>query len=666
MQTYKASILVVDDTLANLQLLMQTLSDSGYKVRMAPDGELALQSVRSNPPDLILLDIKMPGIDGYEVCRQLKLNPATHNIPIIFLSALDEPFDKVKAFECGGVDYINKPFQMSEVLARVKNQLTIGALQANLAVQNKNLKREVEERIEAEEQLQAANKQLQEAREIAEREARRAAAANQAKSDFLTSMSHELRTPLNTILGFADLLGEARELSQESQEMIDIIQRSGKHLLTLINDILSMSKIESGRTELHEDDFDLHLMLDDLHNMFLVKTHGKTVKLIFNRDRNLPHYVCGDQVKLRQVLINLIGNALKFTEIGSVTVRVESRQEVGEASGNGDRPACSTVYFAVEDTGCGIEPEEIESIFNPFSQASKGRQGQEGTGLGLSIAREFIHLMGGEIKVESEVDKGSRFGFEIPLRCLDSNLGRSSTISTVEKNQKIVGVMPGSPSYRILVVDDSRTNRQLLLKVIEPLGFQVREASDGEEALEIWEDWQPDLILMDVKMPKMNGKEATQRIRATPEGEKVKILGTTAIAFEEEKQEIQESGYNDIISKPLDKNLLYKKLAEYLNLEYCYEDFQKDNKNKRLQVRFTSSGKLDPNDALLLRSELANMPKAWRDRLYNAVTTLNENMVLNLIEELPECNFNCKDILGHLVTEIRLDLIFELLQDDIV
>lgn len=666
MQTYKASILVVDDTLANLQLLMQTLSDSGYKVRMAPDGELALQSVRSNPPDLILLDIKMPGIDGYEVCRQLKLNPATHKIPIIFLSALDEPFDKVKAFESGGVDYINKPFQMSEVLVRVKNQLTIGALQSNLAVQNRNLKREVEERIQAEEQLQAANKQLQEAREIAEREARRAAAANQAKSEFLASMSHELRTPLNTILGFADLLGEASELSRESQEMLDIIQQSGKHLLTLINDILSMSKIESGRTELHEDDFDFYLMLDDLHNMFSVKSHGKTVNLIFNRDRNLPHYVCGDQVKLRQVLINLIGNALKFTEIGSVTLRVESRQESTEVSGDGDRPASSRIYFAVEDTGCGIEPDELERIFDPFSQARQGRQGQEGTGLGLSIAREFIHLMGGEIKVESEVNKGSKFSFEIPLRSFDSGRELCLPISTAKKSKKVTGVMPGSPSYRILVVDDSRTNRQLLLKVIEPLDFQVREASDGEEALEIWKNWQPDLILMDVKMPNMNGKEATQRIRATPEGKKVKILGTTAIAFEEEQQEIQESGYDDILSKPLDKNLLYQKIAEYFSLEYRYETSPQQNLNHPLQVRFTSSGKLDPNHALLLRSELSKMPKPWRDRLYDAVTTLNEKMVLNLIEEMPECNLSCKDMLEDLVTEIRLDLIFELLQDEIL
>ncbi|HAJ61619.1 MAG TPA: hybrid sensor histidine kinase/response regulator, partial [Cyanobacteria bacterium UBA8543] len=313
LQTHKGDILVVDDTLNNLRLLSSILTERGYKVRNVLNGEMALTAVEAAAPDLILLDIKMPDMSGYEVCQHLKANVKTCEIPVIFISAVDDVLDKVRAFNVGGVDYITKPFQVEEVLARVEHQLTIRRLSQQLLAKNEQLQQEIQERKKAEEA---------------------AAAASQAKSEFLANMSHELRTPLNAIIGFTQVMSRDSLHSVEQREYLGIINRSGEHLLELINDVLELSKIEAGMISLDESSFDLYWLLDNLELMFQIKAEQKNLDLVFVVSADVPQYIKSDEKKLRGCLINLLGNAIKFTERGRVTLRV--RLGSGE-SGVGSR-----------------------------------------------------------------------------------------------------------------------------------------------------------------------------------------------------------------------------------------------------------------------------------------------------------------------------------------
>ena len=289
---YKGNILIVDDTPENLQVLSATLTDSGYKVRGVINGKMALRAARSAQPDLILLDIRMPDMNGYEVCEHLKSDASTLEIPVIFISASDEVLDKVKAFQVGGVDYVTKPFQVEEVLARVEHQLTIRRLQKQLLAQNQQLQEEIVERKKAEEA---------------------AAAASQAKTEFLANMSHELRTPLNAILGFTQVMMRDSMLSSDQTENLRIINRSGEHLLELINDVLELSKIESGVVSFDENSFDFYRLLDSLEEMFHIKAERKRLKMKLIVPPEIPQYIRTDEKKLRSCLINLLANAIKFT-----------------------------------------------------------------------------------------------------------------------------------------------------------------------------------------------------------------------------------------------------------------------------------------------------------------------------------------------------------------
>ncbi|MGD1911711.1 MAG: hybrid sensor histidine kinase/response regulator, partial [Rivularia sp. (in: cyanobacteria)] len=316
------NILIVDDSLEILQILSETLSQYGYRVQSVVSGSMALTAVKSAPPDLILLDIHMPQIDGYQVCRQLKASEITSDIPIIFLSGLHDVLEKIKAFQMGGADYITKPFQFQELLARVKHQITIQRLSRQLKKQNQQLEREIAQRRKAE---------------------LKAIAASQAKSNFLSNMSHELRTPLNTILGFVKLMREDSLFNSEQQENITIIHSSAKHLLELINDILEFSKIESGIISLDKISFDLYSLLDNIAEMFQIKVEQKNIKLNFILAPNVPQYIYTDAKKLRSCLSNLIGNAIaatamqwyKFNSQGIITLRVNFTQD--ETRGQGDK-----------------------------------------------------------------------------------------------------------------------------------------------------------------------------------------------------------------------------------------------------------------------------------------------------------------------------------------
>jgi signal transduction histidine kinase len=389
-QASKENILIVDDNLDNLKILSATLFEEGYMVQSVISGSMAFTVAQLAPPDLILLDILMPNMDGYEVCRQLKECKNTSEIPIIFLSSLHNVAEKTQAFKLGGADYITKPFQVEEVLARVNHQLTTRRIYRQIKTQNQQLQHEIAERRKAE---------------------LKAVSASQAKSNFLTNMSHELRTPLNTIIGFSQLMNSDSSLNAEQQENINIINRSSNHLLEVINDILQLSKIEAGAIELDETSFDLFFLIANIKEIFQIKLERKIIIFNIIVASNVPQYISTDAKKLRSCLSNLVGNAIKFIFQGSITLRISF---VNEAE-------TYRLYFEVKDTGCGISPDEMDNLFDAFTQADAGRKSLQGTGLGLAITRKFVQMMKGEIQVKSTVGKGSIFTFYIELDVTKNN-----------------------------------------------------------------------------------------------------------------------------------------------------------------------------------------------------------------------------------------------------
>lgn len=386
-------------------------------------------------------------------------------------------------------------------------------------------------------------------------------AANKAKSDFLAHMSHELRTPLNAILGYVEIMQRDSKLAPDQAEQLGIIGRSGEHLLSLINDVLEMSRIEAGQLALTEVSFDLYRLLDSLEDMLEARAALQGLQLQFERTAEVPQFVHADEGKLRQVLINLLGNGLNYTESGQVMLQVDAE---GAADATGD--VCS-LSFAVIDTGPGIHPTDIERLFETFTQSNSGYRAQEGTGLGLPISRSFVQLMGGDIEVESQVGQGSTFRFTIPATIADG-----AEVNTARSNQQAIALAPGQPTYRLLIVEDKWANRKLLRDWLAPFGFEVREAINGEEAIACWQEWSPHLIWMDMRMPGMDGYQATREIKAQCGDQPPIIIALTANAFEEDRLYALSIGCDDFVRKPCQENVILDKLATHLDLKFVYSD----------------------------------------------------------------------------------------------
>jgi len=310
---------------------------------------------------------------------------------------------------------------------------------------------------------------------------REAEAASEAKSTFLANMSHELRTPLNAILGFSQLMEGQPNLTNDQQEYLGIINRNGENLLGLINDVLEMSKIEAGMVTLQNKTFDLYRQLDGLEEAFRLRAEQKGLDLTFMREETVPRFMVSDEGKIGQVLSNLLGNAVKFTQEGAVTLRVTV-----PSPSHPPEETRTTLHFEVQDTGPGIAAEELSTIFDAFVQSEAGRSARVGTGLGLTISRQFVHLLGGELTVESQLGKGSRFAFDVQVELAPPEAAEAEPARV---KRRVIGLEPGQPTYRLLVAEDRETNRRLLVDLLAPLGFEVQEAANGQEAIDLWKSW---------------------------------------------------------------------------------------------------------------------------------------------------------------------------------
>jgi PAS domain S-box-containing protein len=373
--------------------------------------------------------------------------------------------------------------------------------------------------------------------------------ANRMKSEFLANMSHELRTPLNAVLGFTQLLAADKSLGQRQLEKVEIVSRSGEHLLALINDILDISKIEAGKVESHVEAFDLPRFLEDMKEMFAIRCERKGLSLYIETTSELPRWVEGDLGKLRQVVINLVGNAVKFTSDGGVGITVGRD--------------CSRIRFAIVDSGKGIPADEIGLIVQPFTQSSITDH-EGGTGLGLAISARFIEMMGGELEIQSEVGKGSSFGFAIELPETDSR-PQDETAAEVP-----IAVKPGS-EVTVLIVDDKETNRLVLKEMLDAAGFSTIEARNGREALERALEYRPSIVFMDIRMPEMDGYEAVRLLKERPEGSAMKVFALTASAFKHDEERIRAAGFDGFLAKPFKRAALFQLIRDKTEIEMVYE-----------------------------------------------------------------------------------------------
>jgi signal transduction histidine kinase/HPt (histidine-containing phosphotransfer) domain-containing protein len=637
-----SAILIVDDEPDNFDVIEALLADREYQLHYASNGQEAIASLALFEPDLILLDVMMPVMDGIEVCQNIRALPAWKSIPIIMVTALTSKEDLAKCLAAGANDFITKPINSLEFRARLQSMLRIkrqhDQLERANALVYAQLEASLEGVIAADEQgrlvgynqklcqmwgsnaiatdsygsglvlfplLKEANfseeligilentydspeqidhgevivniasgkffgfvwrfrditerkqyeKNLQDAKELAE-------VALRIKADFLAMMSHEIRTPINGVLGMTQLLATT-SLSTEQQKFVQSIQTSGEILLSVINDILDFSKLESGKFELENLPVDLHRIVDDTLALFSIQAEAKGIKIASQIDQEISPYFLGDTIRIRQILLNLINNAIKFTQVGEIVLSVSARTENG-----------LELIFAVQDTGIGLTPEQLQKLFQPFTQASiETARKYGGTGLGLSICQKLIQMMGGQIWAESSPGEGSIFSFilpvlatdEIPKSTIFAEQGIINPLQTIKSD--LANLFP----LNILVADDNLINQELVQAMLGKMGYSPVIVSDGIEAIAALKSDFYDIVFLDVQMPRMNGLDAaTYIVQKWAEFSTIKsrptIIAMTASTMQGDREMCLEAGMDDYISKPIFFDTLQRMLENWGNI----------------------------------------------------------------------------------------------------
>lgn len=509
------TVLVVDDNPVNPKLLTSILHGANYQVLTAGNAEEALQLIETQVPDIILLDVMMPGIDGFSLCRKLKRDDKYADIPLIFITSLSQQEDIVEGFNAGGNDYIVKPFNRQELLARVRNHLHL----YDMLQENKRLIALSED-------------------------------ASRSKTEFLASMSHEIRTPLNSIIGMAEVLNDTK-LTEEQRDFVRIFRTAGESLLAIINDILDLSKIEAGQAESETIDFHLPSLLSSVASILSVRATERNVNISINCHPDVPSGLRGDPTRLRQILINLVGNGVKFTENGNVDIFVKKESE-------------TQLLFSVKDNGIGIPVEKQQLIFESFTQAdSMTTRKYGGTGLGLTICQKLTQILGGEIGLKSLPGGGSTFFFTYPLHSALTDTTPDRGDSEPAAQCELL------KDAHILLVDDNEDNRNLLCLYLRNTPFTLETAENGRDAVEMFKKTSFDIVFMDLEMPIMDGYEATRQFRKWEATEKLAvtpIVALTAHAFVRFKKKCMAAGCSDYLTKPVRRNTLIHCISRHLQM----------------------------------------------------------------------------------------------------
>jgi len=620
---------------------IQFLDSAGSKVAIAierrqaeielRESELLIRSITDSAQDAILM-MDQEGLISYwnpaaerifGYSREEAIGQNLHNfiVPQRFHSSHHNAFPHFQQTGHGGA--IGKTLDLEALTkegSEISVQLSLSAFQLNDQWNAVGILRDVTEQKNSALALLKAKQEAE--------------MANKFKSMFLANMSHEIRTPLNAIIGFSQLMSRDKLLSDKQKEYNKSIIHAGEHLLALINDILELSKIEAGRVVITPSNVDLHALIEDIQMIFNERTIAKNLRFICEKAADLPQYVVVDEGKLRQIFVNLIGNALKFTEEGGIAVRSKAEQ-IDEES--------YLLTVEVQDTGPGIPADEIEKLFRHFEQTSSGINKGSGTGLGLALSRELAILLGGDITVSSEVGKGSIFTFQVKLKKGSSH--------AVERNSTrgVIGIENRDTTYRILVVDDKEDNLKVASTLLNLVGFETKEAINGEEAIAKFETWSPHLILMDMRMPVMDGYEATRRIKATEKGMLTPIVALTASTFEDELKKIDALGMQGFIRKPFRENDLFNTVGKILGIKYIY-DIEKVEASTKYAI---------DEDALTI--DLAKIPNSLLLKMQNALDIADLDLFLQLISSQVEENPELVHKLMELAANYDYDQLQELL-----